>query len=79
MLTTNTLRVGSGWNVLRQPGDSFAHDDHIHMRIACTPEEAVQGCLRGGYRWPWLPSLPQPPKETDDALLAALFDDPPKS
>jgi len=62
-------------NLMHQPGDSFPHDDHIHMRIACAPQEAVEGCLRGGYRWPWLPPLPQPPKESDDALLAALFAD----
>jgi penicillin-insensitive murein endopeptidase len=45
--------------VLMQPGDSLAHDDHIHMRIACTPEETVLGCEGGGPRWEWLPALPE--------------------
>lgn len=44
--------------VLIQPGNSLAHDDHIHLRIACTPEEAVLGCEGGGPRWEWLPPLP---------------------
>lgn len=44
--------------VLIQPGDSLAHDDHIHLRIACEPEEAVLGCEGGGPRWEWLPPLP---------------------
>lgn len=44
--------------VLKQPGDSAPHDDHFHVRVACTPEEAVAGC-EGGPRWSWLPPLPQ--------------------
>jgi len=44
--------------VLMEPADSLAHDDHIHMRIACTPEEAVLGCEGGGPRWEWLEPLP---------------------
>ncbi len=61
-------------NLLRQPGDSSAHDDHIHMRIACSPAEAVAGCSGGGYDWPWLPKA-QPVELSDDELLAALLDD----
>jgi len=61
-------------NVLRQPGDSSAHDDHIHMRIACTPAEAAAGCAGGGYYWPWFPRA-RPVELSDDELIAALFDD----
>jgi penicillin-insensitive murein endopeptidase len=43
--------------VLKQPGDSAPHDDHFHVRLACTPDESVAGC-QGGPRWPWLPRLP---------------------
>jgi penicillin-insensitive murein DD-endopeptidase len=47
-------------NVLHQPGDSMPHDDHFHVRIACSPEEQVHGCSdEGGPKWPWLPSLPR--------------------
>jgi penicillin-insensitive murein endopeptidase len=42
--------------VLLQPGDSAPHDDHIHLRVACTPEESVLGCEGGGPLWEWLPS-----------------------
>jgi penicillin-insensitive murein endopeptidase len=45
--------------VLLQPGDSLAHDDHLHLRVACSPEEAVAGCEGGGPRWEWLPPLPR--------------------
>jgi penicillin-insensitive murein DD-endopeptidase len=44
--------------VLLEPLDSTAHDDHIHLRIACTPEESVFGCDGGGPYWEWLPALP---------------------
>ncbi len=61
--------------VLKQPGDSAPHDDHFHVRLACTPEEAVAGC-EGGPRWSWLPSLPQL-AAGDMAWAGELPSDPP--
>jgi penicillin-insensitive murein endopeptidase len=61
--------------VLMEPGDSLAHDDHIHMRIACTPEEMVLGCEGGGPRWEWLPPLPEL-RATEDLLYEAAQEDP---
>jgi penicillin-insensitive murein endopeptidase len=61
--------------VLMQPGDSLVHDDHIHMRIACTPEEMVFGCEGGGPRWEWLPPAPTGGAD-DEALYEAAQDDP---
>jgi penicillin-insensitive murein endopeptidase len=60
--------------VMHQPGDSAPHDDHVHVRIACTPEEAVSGCEGGGPRWPWLSPLPAL-VATEAELIAALLDD----
>ncbi len=45
-------------NVLMEPGDSLPHDDHIHLRIACSPISTVRGCEGGGPRWTWLPDTP---------------------
>jgi penicillin-insensitive murein endopeptidase len=61
-------------SVLLQPGDSGAHDDHVHVRIACTPDEAVAGCLGGGPRWPWLSPLPELPAPGDEELARAILD-----
>jgi penicillin-insensitive murein endopeptidase len=62
--------------VLIEPGDSLPHDDHIHMRIACAPEETIAGCEGGGPRWDWLKPLPQ--EEFDDeALYGIIAEDPP--
>jgi penicillin-insensitive murein DD-endopeptidase len=41
--------------VMLEPSDSLRHDDHVHLRIACSAEEAVAGCSGGGPRWQWLP------------------------
>lgn len=62
-------------SVLLQPGDSAAHDDHLHLRIACTPDEAVAGCLGGGPYWAWLPALPQLATIPDAELARAIADD----
>jgi penicillin-insensitive murein endopeptidase len=61
--------------VLMEPGDSLTHDDHIHLRIACTPEEMVLGCEGGGPRWEWLPPLPA--LASDDQWLYSLSADDP--
>lgn len=44
--------------VMLEPSDSLRHDDHVHLRIACSPEETLAGCSGGGPRWPWLPEAP---------------------
>jgi penicillin-insensitive murein endopeptidase len=62
-------------SVLLQPGDSSAHDDHLHLRIACTPDEAVAGCLGGGPYWSWLPGLPQLVTPPDAELAQAIIGD----
>jgi penicillin-insensitive murein endopeptidase len=38
--------------LLRQPGDSLPHDDHLHVRIFCAQDDRSQGCIdRGPVRW----------------------------
>jgi penicillin-insensitive murein DD-endopeptidase len=61
--------------VLIQPGNTLAHDDHIHLRIACTPDEAVLGCEGGGPRWEWLAPLPSLPSD-DTFLYEVVREDP---
>jgi len=61
--------------VLLQPGDSAAHDDHLHLRIACTADEAVAGCMGGGPNWPWLQPMPELVIPPDAELAQAIADD----
>ena len=42
--------------VLHQPRDSAPHDDHMHVRVACTAQERPAGCEGGGPFWPWFPA-----------------------
>ena len=62
--------------VLLEPGDSSNHDDHFHVRIACSPEDEVAGCSGGGPVWEWLPGGPPPFELTHDELHAISTDDP---
>lgn len=57
--------------VLRQPGDSAPHDDHFHVRLACTVEEMVAGC-EGGPRWPWQEKLPELTMSDEELLVSIL-------
>jgi penicillin-insensitive murein endopeptidase len=43
--------------VMLQPQGSLPHDDHIHLRISCTPDTMITGCAGGGPYWEWLPAL----------------------
>ena len=62
-------------NVLLQPTDSANHDDHLHLRIACTPDESVAGCIGGGPSWPWLPKSPKLGPVADEDLFQGLVGD----
>lgn len=62
-------------SVMIEPWDSLPHDDHLHLRLACTPEEAVAGCLGGGPYWSWLAPLPQLAPLDDEALIEAITGD----
>jgi penicillin-insensitive murein endopeptidase len=55
-------------NVLMEPGDSLPHDDHIHLRTACRPDDTVRGCEGGGPYWSWL----APPPELGPLEMADL-------
>jgi penicillin-insensitive murein DD-endopeptidase len=61
-------------NLLLQPRDSAAHDDHLHLRIACTPDEVVAGCVNAGPAWPWLPGPLALGVLPEDELLDAILD-----
>jgi penicillin-insensitive murein DD-endopeptidase len=61
--------------VMLQPSDSLPHDDHVHLRIACNPDEAVAGCSGGGPRWEWLePYAPVHTLSADDWAQIARDD-----
>ncbi len=67
--------VARAETVMLQPSDSLRHDDHVHLRIACSPDEAVTGCSGGGPRWQWLPEYTKAvPLAAQDLLEIARQD-----
>ncbi|MBI5512679.1 MAG: penicillin-insensitive murein endopeptidase [Deltaproteobacteria bacterium] len=66
--------------LLVQPGDSAPHDDHFHVRLACTPGERARGCVDGGPLWHWLEKdfeKGDAAPADDETILAALEELPP--
>jgi penicillin-insensitive murein DD-endopeptidase len=61
--------------VMRQPHPGGIHDDHIHVRTACSAEDVAQGCEPTGPRRPWLAYDLPPLAEGDLELATALMDD----
>ncbi len=59
--------------VMLQPHPGGVHDDHIHVRTACSPDEMVAGCEPSGPRRDWLSyEIPQQ-NDSDEELALALF------
>jgi penicillin-insensitive murein endopeptidase len=58
--------------VLLEPHPGGPHDDHIHVRAACSPEEEAQGCETGGPLRPWLAAALAQSAPSDDELVAIL-------
>ncbi len=64
--------------VMLQPNPGGVHDDHIHVRTACSPDETVAGCDLRGPRRPWLtyalaPSTAASSADESEELSLALF------
>jgi len=60
-------------SVMLQPRNALAHDDHFHLRVACTPEQATAGCEDGGPQWPWLHAAPELTwPDTEEAVYQAI-------
>jgi penicillin-insensitive murein DD-endopeptidase len=49
------------------------HDDHIHVRTACSAEEMVAGCEAAGPRRSWLAYDLHRAEDRDEDLALALF------
>ena len=60
-------------SMMLQPNPGGVHDDHIHVRTTCAPDERVAGCEPIGPRRSWLAyDLPVLPETDRDLALALL-------
>lgn len=70
--TSDTILRVEAVMVEPQPGGT--HDDHIHIRTACSPEEEASGCETGGPGRPWLSTAgPRDDDSRPDAELVAAL------
>jgi penicillin-insensitive murein endopeptidase len=65
--------IGRACAVMVQPHPGGVHDDHFHVRTACSADETVEGCEPTGPRRPWLSYREPPLAETDEDLALALL------
>lgn len=40
--------IAKARRLVRQPHRAMAHDDHLHVRISCPPDDIAEGCLERG-------------------------------
>jgi penicillin-insensitive murein endopeptidase len=59
--------------MMLQPNPGGIHDDHIHVRTTCSPEETVAGCVPIGTRRAWLSYELPPLADRDEELALALL------
>jgi penicillin-insensitive murein endopeptidase len=60
--------------LLRQPSDSAVHDDHLHLRVHCSPDDRALGCVdRGPLRW-WKKRYKYMPPVRDADVASDLLD-----
>ncbi|HEX3344667.1 MAG TPA: penicillin-insensitive murein endopeptidase [Polyangiaceae bacterium] len=68
-----TELIARAESLMLQPNPGGVHDDHIHVRTTCAPEERVTGCEPIGTKRPWLrDELPPLPESDRDLALALL-------
>jgi penicillin-insensitive murein DD-endopeptidase len=61
-------------DVMLEPHPGGPHDDHVHIRTACSPAEIVAGCEHTGPTRPWIEALDRDAHDTssDWELLDAI-------
>ena len=59
--------------VMAQPSPGGVHDDHVHVRTACSPEDVAHGCEPSGPVRPWLKIDGPSTDESVDDLATEVF------
>jgi penicillin-insensitive murein endopeptidase len=69
--STETIRRAQ--EVMCEPHPGGVHDDHVHVRTACSPDEIVAGCEPSGPARAWLShDAPSADERSEDLALALL-------
>lgn len=62
-------------DLLWQPSQAGAHDDHFHVRIFCSPRDRIEGCIDTPPYWSWIAIHPEVLAARVDELLRGLGDE----
>jgi penicillin-insensitive murein endopeptidase len=65
--------IARAQQVMLEPHPGGVHDDHLHVRTACSADEVFAGCENIGPRRPWLAYDAPAPHESDADLALALM------
>jgi len=67
--------IAHAMDVMLEPHPGGPHDDHVHIRTACSRAEMAAGCEPTGPTRPWIEALDRAAHDdsTDGELLEALF------
>lgn len=60
--------------IVWQPTDSRPHNDHLHLRIYCSRQDRLEGCLNGPPYWPWVDRHDDALVKRTEALCEGLLD-----
>jgi penicillin-insensitive murein endopeptidase len=58
--------------VMLEPHPGGPHDDHVHVRTDCAPDDVAAGCERTGPRRAWIDAADGAPAAPDEDLVLAL-------
>ena len=58
--------------MLRPKPPADPHDDHLHVRTECTPDEVDHGCVPFGPSWPWLQKRTRPVQDNRELVRELL-------
>ena len=61
------------------PSWAKPHDNHVHLRVLCSPEDWHAGCRNGGPVWPWAVKMYGALEAERKKLGPALHSDDPKA
>ncbi len=67
--------IARAMDVMLQPHPGGPHDDHVHIRTACSPTELVAGCEHTGPTRSWIEEIDRASRDdsSDWELVEALF------
>jgi penicillin-insensitive murein endopeptidase len=68
----NPDTIARAMEVMLQPNPGGVHDDHLHVRTACTPLEVSLGCENMGPQRSFF-APPRMPEENEDDLVVAIL------